>query len=55
VAYTYGVGGSPAEPYTQETKLDAAGSPTAEWTQTYTDAFGRARKTVKGSVPAIGQ
>ncbi len=48
VRYDYGVeqdGGYDRE-YTLETKLDASGNPTFEWTKTYTDGMGRAYKTV---------
>jgi RHS repeat-associated protein len=48
VQHEYGVeqDGSVWRQYTKETKLDASGTPTAEWTKTYVDGAGRAYKTV---------
>lgn len=48
VGYEYGIEaeGGYYRAYTKETKLDASGSTTSEWTKTYTDGVGRAYKTV---------
>lgn len=48
VRYEYGVESESGVQrlYTKETKLDAAGSDTSEWTKTYTDMLGRTYKTV---------
>lgn len=44
VQYTYDVDTAVDQLYTVETKLDAGGNTTSEWTSTYTDALGRAYK-----------
>ena len=48
VQYHYGVesDGGVQRAYTKETKLDASGNGTSEWTKTYADMLGRGYKTV---------
>jgi len=48
VRYDYGVeqDGGVYRSYSKEIRLDANGNDTSEWTKTYTDALGRAYKTV---------
>lgn len=46
IQYEYGLHPTSHEPFVKETKLDATGAPTPEWTKTYNDFLGRDYKTV---------